>query len=143
MIVRGVMCKISRQESGLSGISHVRYSNNVIERLVLSMKTPSWYGIRSIRRSPDVSTWYKKTWNARKQALGTGLRPCFYGKKLSRERGSPLASVYMRIKMTPLPGSAARKHGPSTRKPRLGGSFFQPRQLFVSHVNCSSSFVRK
>ena len=134
---RGVMCKLSHQESILCGILHARYSNNVIERLVLSMKTPSWRGIRSVRPkvdspeafspwndddSPDVSTWYKKTWIARKQALDTELRPCFYGKKLSRERRSPLASVYMRIKMTPLPETTARKHGLSSRVRRLGAS---------------------
>ena len=50
---RGVMCRLSRQESFLCGISHVRYTKNVIEKLVLSMKTPSWYGIRSIRPKVD------------------------------------------------------------------------------------------
>ena len=36
-----------------AGISYVRYSNNVIERLVLSLKTQSRFGIWAIRPKVD------------------------------------------------------------------------------------------
>ena len=74
MIVRGVMCKLPRQESGLSGISHVRYSNNVIERLVLSMKTPSWYGIRSIRLKVDSPEAFSPGMTTIRPMLALGIK---------------------------------------------------------------------
>ena len=110
---RGEMRKLSHKESGLCGISHVRYSNNVIERLVLSMKTPSWCGIRSIRPKVDSPEAFShrmtsirtvlvfglimKTWIATKQALGTELRPSLYKAFIKNSSSRRKMKRYRRI----------------------------------------------